>query len=231
MTHAIPNLFGMMIRQVTLAVNSENRLQESAAANQVELEVVDCKTFNGTGMSLLLDLRGEPEAIRKTVAEIRSLEGVREALQGEGPGDRVPLLVVMKRLPFCGAASDAAIICLECPLNSRKSPAKWRFIVSKSSDLRLIMSRMAKENVVKRIVDVSPLTKKPGLTSRQKEIMATAVARGYFEFPRKISLTSLSQIVGVKPSTLSEILRSAERRIMEESVGVPFLEEHWRFPD
>jgi predicted DNA binding protein len=74
-----------------------------------------------------------------------------------------------------------------------------------------------------RIEDVSPLDQKATLTTRQKEIMATAMARGYFDFPRKISLTGLSQVVGVKPSTLSEILRSAERRIMQNAieVGIP----------
>jgi predicted DNA binding protein len=54
--------------------------------------------------------------------------------------------------------------------------------------------------------------------------MATAMANGYFDFPRKISLTGLSQLVGVKPSTLSEILRSAERRIMQNAIDVPSVE-------
>jgi len=56
------------------------------------------------------------------------------------------------------------------------------------------------------------------LTARQEQILGTALAQGYFEFPRKISLTNLSELVGVRPSTLSEILRSAERRVLESSV-------------
>ena len=59
------------------------------------------------------------------------------------------------------------------------------------------------------------------LTARQMQVVSTAVTRGYFEFPRRISHTGLSELVGVKPSTLSEILRSAERRILASALSVP----------
>jgi predicted DNA binding protein len=117
---------------------------------------------------------------------------------------------------------------LECPLSSPDDPAVWKFIARRTSDLRQIMARLSKEGVRTRIEDVSPLDQKATLTARQKEIMSTAMAKGYFDFPRKISLTGLSQLVGVKPSTLSEILRSAERRIMENAVDVMMPENRSR---
>jgi len=184
--------------------------------------VVDCKPFNRTGMTLLLELKGEAESVKKTVSAIRKLEGVRQALEGDDVGETLPLLLVLDRPSVCRASSDSAIICLDCPLNAEHQPASWRFIVRRTNDLRQILSRLGHEGVQTRIEDVSPLDQKATLTGRQKEIIAIAVAKGYFEFPRKISLTNLSQLVGVKPSTLSEILRSAERRIMENAVGIPF---------
>ena len=66
--------------------------------------------------------------------------------------------------------------------------------------------------------------KNPGsnaLTARQMQVVSTAVTLGYFEFPRRIRLTGLSELVGVKPSPLSEILRSAERRILASALSVP----------
>ncbi|MDG6957724.1 MAG: helix-turn-helix domain-containing protein, partial [Nitrososphaerota archaeon] len=140
-------------------------------------------------------------------------------------GDSVPLLVVLSRPVTCRASNDAAIVCLECPLNTDAQPASWKFIVRKTGDFRQVLSKLEKEGVDAKIEDVAPLERKATLTDRQKEIMSTAVAQGYFEFPRKISLTGLSGLVGVKPSTLSEILRSAERRIMANALSVPFQEE------
>ncbi len=214
-----------MLRQIALQVKNENRLQDAAKIHGAKMNVVDCKSFNKTGMSLLLELRGDPESIHETTSAIRRTEGVRQVIEGEGPGEGVPLLVIMDRPGICRASNDAAIVCLECPLNSETQPASWKFITRKTSDFRQILSKLSKEGIETRIEDVAPLEHKATLTGRQKEIMATAVAQGYFEFPRKISLTGLSELVGVKPSTLSEILRSAERRIMANALGVPFQED------
>ncbi|MDG6982896.1 MAG: helix-turn-helix domain-containing protein [Nitrososphaerota archaeon] len=214
-----------MLRQITLQAKTENRLQAAAKAHGVKLSVVDCKSFNKTGMSLLLELRGASDAIKALSTEIRRTQGVREVVEGQGEAEVSSVLVVMDRPPICRASNDAAIVCLDCPLNAEEQPSSWRFIVRKTSDFRQILAHLEKEGIETRIEDVAPLERKPTLTGRQKEIMATAVASGYFEFPRKISLTGLSQLVGVKPSTLSEILRSAERRIMATALGVPFQED------
>lgn len=214
-----------MLRQIALQVKAENRLQEAAKGNGTKLSVVDCKPFNKTGMSLLLDLHGPEQGVRGTIAAIRKTEGVRQVVEGDTPGESTPLLVVTDRPSICRASNDAAIVCLECALNSENQPASWRFIARKTSDFRQVLGRLAKEGIETRIEDVAPLERRATLTGRQKEIMVTAVAQGYFEFPRRISLTGLSELVGVKPSTLSEILRSAERRIMANALGVPFREE------
>ncbi len=214
-----------MLRQIALQVRTENKLQDAAREHGTSLTIVDCKSFNETGMSLLLELRGDQQGIKATTAAIRHVAGVRQVVEGEVPGESVPLLVVLDRPAICRASNDAAIVCLDCPLNSDSQPASWRFITRKSSDFRQVLARLSKEGIEAKIEDVAPLERKATLTGRQKEIVATAVAQGYFEFPRKISLTGLSELVGVKPSTLSEILRSAERRIMANALGVPFQED------
>jgi hypothetical protein len=214
-----------MLRQIALQVTAENKLQTAAKEHGIKLSIVDCKPFNTKGMSLLLEMKGDAQGIRAAIAAIRRTDGVRQAIEGDGAGDALPLLVVLDRPVICRASNDAAIICLECPLNSEVQPASWRFIARKASDLRQILASMEREGIKTRVEDIAPLEPKPALTGRQKEIMATAVAQGYFEFPRKISLTELSKLVGIKPSTLSEILRGAERRIMANALGVPFQEE------
>lgn len=210
-----------MLRQVVLEVGSENKLQGAAVANGCRMSVVDCKPFNEKGMSMLLEFKGSPQSVRETVSAIRRQGGVRQVIEGETRGDTLPVLVVLDRPSTCRASSDSAIICLDCPLSSANQPSQWRFIARSTSDLRRVISSLEKEGSKTRILEVSPLDQKAALTGRQKEIISIAVAKGYFEFPRRISLTELSRFLGIKPSTLSEILRSAERRILENAVGVP----------
>jgi len=210
-----------MLKRVSLQFQTENNLQEAAKEHGVTLSKVDCKPFNETGMSLLFELRGKSQGIRAAITAIRKSEGVRQAIEGEVDGDAVPLLVVLDKPAVCRASNESAIICLECPLESDGRPSSWRFIARRASDLRHILASLEKEGIEARIEDVSPLEPRPTLTGRQREIMVAAVSHGYFEFPRRINLTELSDLVGVKPSTLSEILRGAERRIMENTFRTP----------
>jgi len=210
-----------MLRRVSLQVTAENKLQSAARKHGVTLSEVDCKPFNSTGMSVLFELKGEELGIRAAIAAIRQTDGVRQVIEGQDGGDTVPLLLVLDRPVFCRASNESAIICLECPLDNRDQPASWRFIARRASDLRQVLKSLELEGVRTRIEEVAPLEPRPTLTGRQREIMVTAVSHGYFEFPRRINLTELSGLVGVKPSTLSEILRGAERRIMENAFAAP----------
>ena len=210
-----------MLRRVSLQVTAENKLQSAARKHGVTLSKVDCKPFNATGMSLLFELRGEAQGIRGAIAAIRQTDGVRQAIEGEIAGDAVPLLVVLDRPVFCRASDESAIICLECPLDSEAQPAYWRFVARRSSDLRKVLRSLEGQGISTRVEDLAPLEPRPTLTGRQREIMTAAVSQGFFEFPRRTNLTELSKLVGVKPSTLSEILRSAERRIMETAFAAP----------
>lgn len=55
-----------------------------------------------------------------------------------------------------------------------------------------------------------------GLTDRQRELLHAAVAQGYFEVPRHVTLTELARRLHVAKSTLSETLARGERRLIEQ---------------
>lgn len=53
------------------------------------------------------------------------------------------------------------------------------------------------------------------LTVRQREVLGRAVAEGYFEVPRRVTLTELAARMGIASSTLSVTLAVVERKIVE----------------
>jgi hypothetical protein len=57
------------------------------------------------------------------------------------------------------------------------------------------------------------------LTERQRELLETAVVRGYYETPREFTLTDLADELDVAKSTASETLRRAEAAVITEFVG------------
>jgi predicted DNA binding protein len=55
------------------------------------------------------------------------------------------------------------------------------------------------------------------LTNRQSEVLRMAMVAGYFEVPRRITLTKLATKIGVAPASLSEILAVVEKKILQDS--------------
>jgi predicted DNA binding protein len=56
------------------------------------------------------------------------------------------------------------------------------------------------------------------ITSRQEEVLETAVDLGYYRDPRQASLEEIGEVVGISPGTVGEHLRKAEERVFTELV-------------
>lgn len=61
----------------------------------------------------------------------------------------------------------------------------------------------------------------PTLTTRQRTLLVQALAAGYFDVPRRISLTDLAEKLHRSKSTLSQVLRRVQQRLAEASAGPP----------
>jgi len=58
-----------------------------------------------------------------------------------------------------------------------------------------------------------------GLTDRQHEALRIAYERGYFDIPRRASLEEVAGELDITPSSVSERLRRAQTRLIEETVA------------
>lgn len=54
------------------------------------------------------------------------------------------------------------------------------------------------------------------LTNQERRIILEAIRRGYYDFPRKITLSELGKAIGVSKPTLEEYIRKTERKIMSK---------------
>lgn len=60
----------------------------------------------------------------------------------------------------------------------------------------------------------------PKLSEKQKQVIETAVQKGYYNFPRKINLDGLAKNLKLSKPTVQQHLRTAEKKL------VPFLTEN-----
>lgn len=57
------------------------------------------------------------------------------------------------------------------------------------------------------------------LTERQREVVAEALARGYYDWPREITNEELATELGISRATLHEHLRKAERAVLSSAMA------------
>jgi len=57
------------------------------------------------------------------------------------------------------------------------------------------------------------------LTDRQREVLQRAHEMGYFEYPRDANASEVAAALDIQPSTFSEHLAAAQRKLLEELLG------------
>jgi len=196
--------------EVSLLVRSRNDLGAAAKMNGAMLSIADCWPLNREEMVMLLDITGPPTSIEKTITTLRAMAGVKEAIEEESSARSARVFIALEKPRICGSAENSAIMCIDCPFSSTEVPARWRFTTGKMDDVGEIVARLAEGGIQARIEDITPLDKNVTLTLKEKGMIAVAVERGYFDFPRRITLEDLSQVVGVDANSLGKILRSVE---------------------
>ena len=199
-----------MFKDVSLGVKSRNDLQDVAKMNGTTLSIADCQPLDRNRMVMLLDLAGSPAAVEKTISALRKMTGVEHAhpLASDVPGTRI--LVTLATPGVCRASAGDALLCLDCPFNSTEVPSRWRFVTKRTTDVGQVVSRLAEEGVQAKIEDMSPLDEDARLTDKEKAMVLVAIEEGYFDFPRRITLERLSQLLGVDTAALSRALHGVE---------------------
>lgn len=112
------------------------------------------------------------------------------------------------------------------PFPVQDGVATW-LVVGHESRIRGLISTLRRSHIVFRVDSVRRGLRADArllLTSHQRDVLHRAVAEGYFEVPRRISLTELAARMGLAASTLSVTLAVIEKKIVEpiatgETVG------------
>lgn len=98
----------------------------------------------------------------------------------------------------------------------------WKVFLNGDS-VPMLLNKLAKVGVPYRLVEISPISTDIHLTARQLMVTRFAMEMGLYDYPRRITQDELATRLGIKPSTLSEILRRAEKRILGQFLreGLP----------
>jgi len=91
----------------------------------------------------------------------------------------------------------------------------WTVIIDGYEELKKLLKEFVEAMIDVKVLKVVKAKSEDIVTSRQEQIIKIALEAGFFDFPRKITLNQLAEKLNISSSTLAEIIRRAEKNIIE----------------
>jgi predicted DNA binding protein len=179
------------------------------------IRVLDCRSLpDGKGVQELFEVTSAHEASDKII----------ECLRGDSyvydidivRADRGRVIGSLKTHKCTACKTFAGANCFLVSATSKPDGKLEWAVLGNDVMVKSLMKELQDENVSGEVVKISRLKNEDQLTGRQENILQIALEKGYFEFPKRITLRQLAKMLDVSPATLTEILRRGQKRILQE---------------
>ena len=163
----------------------------------------------------LVTIKGDDSILDKILEEIKdhqSVGGVEVKTREQGI---VSFLIDIVRCKACEMLIKSKAF-MVFPVDIQNGRMRWLLITDDNRTIGKIYDELAEEGYDIKIERVTAFSGRRILTDRQEEIIRTAFSLGYFDYPKKTGSAKLANKLGISVSTLSEIMRAAQRRILAE---------------
>ena len=206
------------MREIVLQLKApHNWVSEITAKHPSTIRILDCKPAESEdGIRQLVEVASNPEELKEIVKDIKGSPLVKEAYIVETKRGRMIGSLLTESI-FCGMVMQSNAFCRTCLFHSKVKPdgtTEWTVAFTGREALSELMERLKEDKVDVKILRLTSIADVENLTSRQRSIVEVALEEGYFDYPRRITLRSLAKKVGVSASTVSEVLRRAEKKIL-----------------
>lgn len=186
----------------------------SRAHPEARFRVLAATTTDGTGVARLEIVGSDVGAIRAAMAGYDDVTNLT-VFEAEPGRCRVQLETTM---PILLQAIEGSGVPLETPFEIRDGAMELEATIPQDrlSTLGAQLDKFGISFSVERIqqeVESDEL-----LTDRQRRLLHAAIDHGYYDTPRRITLTGLAGELDIAVSTCSEVLHRAEERVVKKHI-------------
>jgi hypothetical protein len=89
-------------------------------------------------------------------------------------------------------------------------------IIRQEKDLKTLLATFEQSTWNVELISKTHVTARNLVTTREEDVIKTALEHGYYDFPKKVNLRELADSLGISHSTLNEILHRGEKKILRE---------------
>ncbi len=188
-----------------------NWMSEVTERFEVRMRIVDRKAYGSHGVQDLVELELGEAAPAEVLRAIRGNPFVAKA--SLNPEDRGRALAsVSTRCMACHALATSS--CFLVRAHTRPDGLlDWELIADDRGAVAALVARLEKAGCEVTLGHLKEVEDEEALTRRQEEILRVAFERGYFDYPKRVSIRDLAATFHVSISTISEILRKGQTKV------------------
>jgi len=208
-----------MVEIVLNGVDEGDWVTETLGSSGVSYRLLACRPADRGRRRLvrLFEVQTDGDGIGPVVRRLRNrLTGRDIAASSLGP-DRALLRIAAPMPAACSVAFELGDFCISCPFLGKGDgtrPASWKVLVPQIVDARRLLKASSADGRARpTLVRAGAYRRRWGLTGRQERALRTAFQIGYFDYPRKATLSTLADRLGVGRSTALELLRRATTKL------------------
>ncbi len=206
---------GMMEALLSLAMPC-SWIYNLAKEHQVRVLLIDTVRADEGITKDLVEINLREEDAETVIQSIHDFENVVNVEITERHKGRLLAIVEVRDCPGCESLATSDVFLLSAHTTEDKR-IEWKIAFSNREDLdKLIWDLQATGSDVELVRVSNAIDDGLRLTDRQLKIVEVAFKRGYYDYPKRISIRELARIFGVSTATVSEILRRGQRKIIKE---------------
>lgn len=202
----------MMEAVISLKI-PQNWMSEIPEKHPVTIKVIERVPFSEKGVKDLVEIAGPQDIMEEVLKDIRKNPLVSKVDTTMTDKGKVIGAITTSRCEICRILTDADVFLISAE-SKGDGKVEWTLVLTEKEVLKEIFDHLKTKSVDAELVKLTKIDDKETLTDRQDKITHVAFERGYFDYPKRISLRELARMFDVSPSTLSEILRKGQRKIV-----------------
>lgn len=219
-----PSSYEPPLREIVLRLKaSPNWMSDISRDSPTTVRILDCKPGREGGtIQQLVELNTPDEQLEEIVKKIRKNPMVTDVYVARTRMGKSIGRVLSREALACGSVMESNLFCRSCLFAAKPSgdgTVEWTLAFSDGTSLTQFLNKLESVRIKIEIRRLSKVLEEKGLTPRQHQIILKALDKGYFDYPRRMDLSTLAKELGITKSTLLEILRRAEKKALTSLYG------------
>ncbi len=203
-----------MLEAVLQGPHPHRWMEIAVGGYSAKVEILDSKMPSRDTVQHLFDIQVKPALMDDLVAAMRKDRDLTALEVIRSKNGHVYGSAASSRCTVCKEIAKSRCFLASVSVASKES-APW-MVLGGDEPFRDLISALDRNRIPVKVKMMKELEDTDLLTTRQEQILSIAFDRGYFDFPKKMGLKELASETGIRESTLDEILRRGQRKVLGE---------------